>query len=126
MYLFDGFNFIKTKLYNKEKQTKSRTTAEVKIKSIEREIKEAVETKNVNKLGSGRVGIWKMTLKVIWARPILGCGPDNLNNGLHRYAKEEIEVFIRRTGTDLDKAHNEYLQIAATIGLQIRSVLQYI
>ena len=119
MYLFNSFKFIK-EIINPAKQEVNQatiTTTEEKVKKTGNEIKEAVQSRNINRLGSGRMEIWKMTLKLIWQKPILGCGPDNLNKGLHIYCKEETENFVIRTITEPDKAHNEYLQIAATIGI---------
>lgn len=54
--------------------------------------------------GSGRVFIWKETIKLIRTNWTFGIGPDNLNipTGPGRYA---------------DKAHNIYLEIAVSMGL---------
>lgn len=68
-------------------------------------------------MGSGRIEIWKMTLKLIVQKPILGCGTDNLQSGLSTYCTEDFNEYLIRTLTTIDKAHNEYLHIAATIGI---------
>lgn len=86
------------------------------------EIKSAVEDGIINggiknSMGSGRIEIWKVTLNVIKNHPIKGCGIDALKNAIQ---KEQLEYFmdrIIRTNTYIDKAHNEYLQIAATMGI---------
>ena len=65
----------------------------------------------------GRIEIWKMTLNLIAKKPMLGCGPDNLKKGLFISCKYEAVKFYLRTHTVVDKAHNEYLNIAATIGV---------
>ena len=67
--------------------------------------------------GAGRMGIWLLTLETIAQYPLLGTGPDTLLDG-------QISIIVRDpVNVDLnmrqlaDKAHNEYLQIAATIGI---------
>ena len=70
-----------------------------------------------NNLGSHRIEIWKMTLKVIEKKPLLGCGVDTLNRGLEKYASRENAMYYFDHGCIIDKAHNEYLQIAATMGI---------
>ena len=68
-------------------------------------------------MGSGRIEIWEMTLKLIVQKPVFGCGTDNLQLGLSTNCTENFNQFVSRTLTIPDKAHNEYLHIAATIGL---------
>lgn len=68
-------------------------------------------------MGSGRIEIWEMTLKLIAQKPILGCGTDNLKLGLYTNCTEDFNQYLARTLTVVDKAHNEYLHIAATIGI---------
>lgn len=133
-YLFGGFNTIKTKIENVKKQKIVQTEAaeatntkpaqkvvptesQRKIAQIEREVKEATNSKSVIKMGSGRIPIWKMTLKLITKKPIFGCGPDNLNDGLHKYCEEEVVDYFENHKVEVDKAHNEYLQIGATLGI---------
>lgn len=68
-------------------------------------------------MGSGRIGIWKVTLNVIKNRPLTGGGIDSLKDAI---ALEQYDYYIdriKRTHTYVDKAHNEYLQIAATMGI---------
>lgn len=67
--------------------------------------------------GAGRIGIWVMTLKSIAQDPLLGTGPDTLKDGLIHNALEDVLIRVESTRTIIDKAHNEYLQIAATIGI---------
>lgn len=105
--LFNGFGFRKG----------TKTTTNLKISQIGREIKEATKTGDTNKMGSDRVEIWKMTLKLIAKKPIFGCGTDNLKRGLIIYCTDDTMKFLNRTNTIADKAHNEYLQIAATLGI---------
>lgn len=67
--------------------------------------------------GTGRIEVWKTTIKVIPKYLLHGVGIDNfihINNGGP----------IVRKGAMYDKAHNEYLQILATMG--IFSLLSYI
>lgn len=71
----------------------------------------------ISKLGSGRIKIWSLTLKLIAKTPLLGSGPDTLIDGLLYNLKYEMYDYILTTHAFFDKAHNEYLQIAATIGI---------
>ena len=58
-----------------------------------------------------------MTSKVIYKLPILGCGVDALMEGLQQLYPIDNVKFIFDTGVCIDKAHNEYLQITATMGI---------
>lgn len=119
MYLFGSFKTIIKKINPEKKETKtvSFSQTERKVSQVSKEIKEAKKTGSINKMGSSRIEIWKLTLKLIAQKPIFGCGTDNLKQGLHKYCEEGITKYIERTRTDIDKAHNEYLHIAATIGI---------
>lgn len=68
-------------------------------------------------MGSGRIEIWEMTLKLIAQKPMFGCGTDNLQSGLLINCPEDFNKYLIRTSTIIDKAHNEYLHIAATVGI---------
>ncbi len=84
------------------------------------EIKQITTTGITERNGSGRIAIWNMVIKLTLKNPILGVGTDNLEYGL--YEDEEIKYnelyeFVVRAQASVDKAHNEYLQIAATLGI---------
>ena len=71
----------------------------------------------ISQIGHGRIGIWSLTFDVIGKYPLFGCGPDNLAFGI---AQSNARGFIKYTssfGGIIDKAHNEYFHIAATIGI---------
>lgn len=81
------------------------------------ELKNAANEGVTESMGSGRIEIWKVTLNVIKNHPLVGCGVDSLKEAI---AIEQFDYFIDRmvrTNTYVDKAHNEYLQIAATMGI---------
>jgi putative inorganic carbon (HCO3(-)) transporter len=73
--------------------------------------------------GSGRLKIWEITWGVIKDRPVLGTGPENLKSVLKADYKKELNAYYRMKGVTIDKAHNEYLHIAAVTG--IPSLLMY-
>jgi O-antigen ligase len=73
--------------------------------------------------GSGRLKIWEITLGVIKDHPFLGTGPENLKPVLKAEYKKELNAYYRMKGVTIDKAHNEYLHIAAVTG--IPSLLLY-
>ncbi len=75
------------------------------------------KTKILDKLASGRVGIWKLTSKIIYKTPILGCGVDAIKDGLEKLCPMDNINYILDNNMYIDKAHNEYLQIAATMGI---------
>lgn len=97
--------------------------AEVKIKQMKDDLKQLkkIREKNEigvsNRIGSGRIEIWRMTVKLIKNKPIFGCGTDNLEKGLMQECKKDLYNYAVSTGVIVDKAHNEYLHIAATTGI---------
>ncbi len=104
------FNFINQSDKNKKISNK------VEIVKVETE--KVIQEKTVdNKMGSGRIGIWKLIIKLIERVPILGCGVDALKDGLIKVCPNEYVYFVTHNHVAIDKAHNEYLQIAATIGI---------
>lgn len=96
----------------------------VRARSIGKDIAKTFDSSSSSEsLGSGRIYIWKNALRLIPDRPILGSGPDTFGivfmrkfDGLKSKTYDnngkpfEVEVYI-------DKAHNEYLQIAVTNGV---------
>lgn len=88
-----------------------------KIDVAQQEISTAFQSGLSDKMGSGRIAIWKLTGKLILKVPIFGCGVDALEVGLAKILPEENAAFIARANVYIDKAHNEYLQIAATMGI---------
>ena len=82
------------------------------------------DIKNINdpaknqRIGSGRKPIWDSAFKIIESNPIIGSGPDTFYVELKKnhtaYLFEEIVPLINALP---DKAHNEFLQIAATLGI---------
>jgi O-antigen ligase len=67
--------------------------------------------------GSGRLKIWEITWEVIKKHPIFGTGPENLKPVLKADFKKELNAYYRMKGVTIDKAHNEYLHIAAVSGI---------
>ncbi|MGN1301723.1 MAG: O-antigen ligase family protein, partial [Clostridia bacterium] len=109
IYLFSGFGIIQN--------NNTTSTTKIKINQIKNDLKKVRTTGIVNEMGSGRIEIWKMTLKLIAKKPVIGCGVDNLRRGLIENCRDETLAFANRTNTITDKAHNEYLQIGATLGI---------
>ena len=65
--------------------------------------------------GSKRLFTWKRTLKLAGKHPIFGSGPDTFCNVFKEAYGEESEKFFG--GRNLDKAHNEYLQLLICSGI---------
>jgi putative inorganic carbon (HCO3(-)) transporter len=98
--VYYGLNFTKNNAIQKRSNT------------IKREI-----SLNNEYGGSGRIKIWEITWHVIQNHPILGTGPENLKTIVHLEHKKEIDEYYRVKKTSFDKAHNEYLHIAAVSGI---------
>lgn len=92
-----------------------------KHKTMISEIKQVTTTGITDKMGSSRIEIWKVTLRLIQKHPLIGVGVDNLKDGLYKNIDMILDggayQFTIKSDTVIDKAHNEYLQIAATIGI---------
>lgn len=63
-----------------------------------------------------RLLMWRDTVPVILERPLLGHGPDNFAEPFERHEGEDLRAFFPN-GEVIDKAHNEFLQVAATTGM---------
>lgn len=62
-----------------------------------------------------RIIFWKTTLYLITKRPLLGYGPDTMGQVYPQYLPLEARAIER--AAKIDKAHNDVLQTAATVGL---------
>jgi O-antigen ligase len=60
--------------------------------------------------GDARAGIWRDSLKLIQAFPVLGCGLGCFESGFCRYQATAPTMTV-------DAAHNDYLQLLAELGL---------
>lgn len=63
-----------------------------------------------------RLLMWRDTIPVILERPLLGHGSDSFAKPFERHEGEDLRAFFPN-GETIDKAHNEFLQVAATTGL---------
>lgn len=89
----------------------------IKIEQVKNDVT-VVKTSGIDdKLGSSRIQIWKVVIELIEKHPIFGVGTDNLKNGVGENLTETSIDFIQRAKGIMDKAHNEYLHIAVTIGI---------
>jgi O-antigen ligase len=61
--------------------------------------------------------IWKDSLQVIASRPLIGYGPDNFGLIYPRYQTGEWAMLRSGSELQIDKAHAELLQVAATQGV---------
>ena len=85
-----------------------------RLLSITKDASEFIEGNE--KAGSNRIFIWKKTIELIKMKPLFGFGIENLDIPFTRYFYEEtVKVFGRPM--IVDKAHNEYLHIAAVSGI---------
>lgn len=78
------------------------------------------KTDNYKGAGSQRIYIWEKAVGLILDRPILGSGPDTFDLEVKRvYGYFIYDGGIDRVanGALITKAHNEYLQIAVTLGI---------
>lgn len=97
--------------------TSKSSFVKTKVNNITKDIKTAT-TQGINKkMGSGRIQIWNITIDLIKKYPIIGVGTDNLKDALADNVTYQYLEYVKRTKTVVDKAHNEYLQIAVTLGI---------
>lgn len=76
------------------------------------------EIQSKDKLGSYRGYIWQIAIDIICDHPLVGCGTDAFLCELtNNHTFELINIIYDKIGGLPDKAHNEYLQIAATLGV---------
>ena len=76
------------------------------------------EIQNKDSLGSNRGYIWQIAINTIKDHPLTGCGTDAFLCELtNNHTFELVNVIYDKVGGLPDKAHNEYLQIASTIGI---------
>ena len=68
-----------------------------------------------DKFGHNRMFTWKRTVKLISKKPIFGSGPDTFCTVFNDTYGEESKKFFG--GRNLDKAHNEYLQLIICSGI---------
>lgn len=68
-----------------------------------------------DKFGSKRIFTWKRTVKLAGENPIFGSGPDTFCDVFKEAYGDESEIFFG--GRNLDKAHNEYLQLLICSGV---------
>ena len=68
-------------------------------------------------MGSGRIFIWRLCYENIFKYPLFGCGLDNIKHVLILEQTNEMLYYARNFNKYIDKAHNEYLQIAVTMGI---------
>ena len=66
-----------------------------------------------DKSGSNRVKIWKNVFECIKSHPLLGTGPDTVYQALAEEREKDPSVM----SSGVDKAHNEFLQIAINSGI---------
>ena len=68
-----------------------------------------------DKFGHNRMFTWKRTLKLAGKKPLFGSGPDTFCTVFNEVYGEESKKFFG--GRNLDKAHNEYLQLLICSGV---------
>lgn len=66
---------------------------------------------------ASRISGWKSAMEMIKERPLLGVGPDTLSINFRRYMFPEFSRLIGKALANPAYAHNEVLQIAATMGI---------
>lgn len=88
-----------------------------KLNSLVQDIINLAQSDISLEMGSARMKIWNMVIDVIKNKPLLGTGPEALPVGLATYSTEPFVTWLNESGTIVDKAHNDYMQIAACTGI---------
>ncbi|NDL67272.1 O-antigen ligase family protein [Anaerotalea alkaliphila] len=78
---------------------------------------EMAQAGDVAQLGTSRLYIYQRSLEVFLANPVFGTGPDNLAHHIQVSEEDNETYFGGGVVAILDKAHSEYLEYAATLGL---------
>jgi putative inorganic carbon (HCO3(-)) transporter len=68
-------------------------------------------------LADPRFSAWKIAIKAIIEKPILGWGPENFAIGFDKYYNPSLPYISKMWGGWWDRAHNTLLDIAATTGI---------
>lgn len=68
-----------------------------------------------DKFGHNRMFTWKRTVRLAGRKPVFGSGPDTFCTVFNEVYGEESKEFFG--GRNLDKAHNEYLQLLICSGV---------
>ncbi|WP_164880452.1 O-antigen ligase family protein [Clostridium manihotivorum] len=76
-----------------------------------------ITMKDNDTAGSSRLYIWKRGITFIPEHPLLGSGPDTFGVVFLEKYFDELKYMQDITGGIVDKAHNEYLQLAVTSGI---------
>lgn len=82
-----------------------------------------LQTEDTDMGGSGRIYIWRKFLELIKMKPIFGHGVENMSFAMKMHFEEDIIRTFERF-LNIDKAHNEFLNIAVSTG--IPSLILYI
>lgn len=88
--------------------------------SIGNDINAMMDSNKFGSAGSNRVYIWEKTIGVIPYKPLLGSGPDTLDleyKRIYGYFVYDGGIDGSTKGNIVTQAHNEYLHIAATLGI---------
>lgn len=72
---------------------------------------------NINDWGSSRLHIWQDSVRLIASRPLVGYGPDNFGLVYPPFESGDWGLTANGFHQQVDKAHAETLQVAATQGL---------
>lgn len=83
------------------------------------EKEEVSEGKDVELIGSAssRVHILEVAFKVFKNKPLIGQGPDTLGLTIKEDYNEDFKIHAEKYNEGMDKAHNEYLEYAASGGI---------
>ena len=65
----------------------------------------------------GRILLWRMALNGIISHPLLGYGPSNYFYGTYAEQLDLVSKYYKKSDRVENKAHNEYLEIAVTMGI---------
>jgi O-antigen ligase len=108
--------FLSLNFYSQNDTAKRLNTIVKDVKSV------ATLSSGYEYAGSKRIFIWKNAVKLIPQRVLIGYGPDTFDIAFMGSFSQETERYFGRL--IIDKAHNEYIQIAVSTG--IPSLLLYL
>ena len=107
-------------IYNAINQNEKFYSLEGRLNSVRNDIVNIFSNtseEEIMTVGTARMGIWMATLNSIAKEPLIGTGADTLKDALIQHSIDYVIYRAETYNEVVDKAHNEYLQIAATIGI---------
>ena len=100
IYLYNGLDIISIisknlDIFSNKNTNMSQFTGN-KFKQLRKDLEILKKEGITNNMGSGRIQIWSMVIELIYKQPLLGCGPDNLKEGLINNCTKSLLEYVKK------------------------------